>query len=81
MTPSEFSTAMFRAKDGESFVYFRGHLQQAKQDRTLAARSRYMIQKLSRDVMDAVDLGFGTVLQRRLGVDDYEYLFVRTVRE
>lgn len=79
MTPPEFSTALFKARHGDRFCYFRGHLQQARQAMYMDSHKRSRLNELAKDVMAAVAAGHGRVFQRRHGPDDYEYLFERTV--
>ena len=77
MSFKAFSNWLNKSSKGEKLSYYRGYIVDPTIQRIAPTNDRVRVKKFQRQVMDAYDSDRVTLVQKRHGNLDYEYIAVR----
>ena len=77
MSFKAFSNWIKKSKRGEKLSYYRGYIADPTIQRIAPTNDRVRVDKFRRHVMHAYDMNYVTLVQKKHGVLDYEYIAVR----
>ena len=77
MSFKAFSNWIKKSKRGEKLSYYRGYIADPTIQRIAPTNDRVRVDKFRRQVMNAYDDNHITLVQRKHGALDYEYIAVR----
>ena len=77
MSFKAFSNWIKKSKRGEKLSYYRGYIADPTIQRIAPTNDRVRVNKFRRQVMNAYDDNHITLVQRKHGALDYEYIAVR----
>ena len=77
MSFKAFSNWIKKSKRGEKLSYYRGYIADPTIQRIAPTNDRVRVDKFRRHVMHAYDDNYVTLVQKKHGVLDYEYIAVR----
>ena len=77
MSFKAFSNWINKSRKGEQLSYYRGYIVDPTIQRIAPTNDRVRVKKFQRQVMDAYDSNLITLVQKRHGNLDYEYIAIR----
>ena len=77
MSFKAFSNWINKSSKGEQLSYYRGYIVDPTIQRIAPTNDRVRVKKFQRQVMDSYDSNLVTLVQKRHGNLDYEYIAVR----
>ena len=77
MSAKAFQNWINKSRSGEKLSYYRGYIVDPTIQRIAPTNDRVRVKKFQRQVMDAYDSNLITLVQKRHGNLDYEYIAIR----
>ena len=77
MSAKAFQNWINKSRKGEQLSYYRGYMVDPTIQRIAPTNDRVRVKKFQRQVMDSYDSNLVTLVQKKHGALDYEYIAVR----